>query len=256
MAWKIAYIEQGKAGPDLLDSFSIERQPIGAGVIKRANQGLRDHHAVWEALGVLPASVSERKQQHAELKAATPEGRARRKRFRDAIEYTKHEFGGIGIEMNQLYASTAVYTGDEKQPPRPFPTDEVLQYGASTFPGSRVPHAWLNERAPVKKPISTVDLAGHGRFCVLTGIGGEAWKKAAADAKEKLGVDVVAYSIGWCQDYEDVYGDWERRREIEEDGCLLLRPDRVVAWRSMDGQVDDASAVLTARLNAILGRTG
>lgn len=55
LAWKLAYIEKGLADPSLLDSYSLERQPIGAGVIQRANQGLRDHVAVWEALGVLPS---------------------------------------------------------------------------------------------------------------------------------------------------------------------------------------------------------
>ncbi|GIZ39927.1 hypothetical protein CKM354_000328900 [Cercospora kikuchii] len=252
LAWKIALVEKGAAEPSLLDSFSPERQPIGAGIIKRANQGLRDHHAVWEALGVLPKDVEERKRQHEELKAPTPEGRARRKRLRAAIDHTAHEFGGIGIEMNQLYQSDAIYTLDEKEPPRPFPKDEVLQYGISTYPGSRLPHAWLNKRCPIN-PISTIDLAGHGRFCVLTGVGGDAWKAAASAAGQQLGLEINAYSIGWCQDYEDVYGDWEKKREIEEDGCLLLRPDRVVAWRSMEAQ-DDAAAALIKVLQAILGK--
>ena len=52
LAWKIAFVEQGLAKPTLLDSFSLERQPVGEGVIRRANQGLRDHIPVFEALGV------------------------------------------------------------------------------------------------------------------------------------------------------------------------------------------------------------
>lgn len=35
---------------------------------------------------------------------------------------------------------------------------------------------------------------------------------------EKLDVEVECYSIGWKQDYEDMYFDWARRREVEEDG--------------------------------------
>ncbi|KXS94630.1 hypothetical protein AC578_2237 [Pseudocercospora eumusae] len=252
LAWKLAYVERGLADPSLLDTFTLERQPIGAGVIKRANQGLRDHGPVWDALGALAPDVEERKKQHNELKAATPEGRARRKRLNDAIAYTTHEFGGIGIEMNQRYESNAVYCEDEKEPPRPFPTDAVLEHQISTYPGSRLPHAWLNTRAPQER-ISTIDLAGHGAFCVLTGVGGDAWKKAAHDAVRYLGVKINAYSIGWTQDWEDVYGDWGRRREIEEDGCLLVRPDRTVAWRSLTMRDDDSAALLKV-LEAILGR--
>lgn len=37
-----AYVERNYADASLLDSFSEERQPIGAGVIERANQGLRE----------------------------------------------------------------------------------------------------------------------------------------------------------------------------------------------------------------------
>lgn len=254
LAWKIAYVEKGLADPKLLKSFSTERQPIGAGVIQRANQGLRDHVPVWEALGALPKDVEERKRQHAELSAATEAGRARRNRLREAIAYTAHEFGGIGVEMNQRYESSAVFLEDEKEARRPQPLDAVLEYQISTYPGSRVPHAWLSKRSPIDAPISTIDLAGHGAFCVLTGVGGDAWKNAALEAGRQLeGVVVNAYSIGWHQDYEDVYGDWERRREVEEDGCVLLRPDRTVCWRS-GAMREGAGAVLVSVLKAVLGR--
>ena len=85
LAWKLAYVEQDLAGPSLLDTFSHERQPIGEGVIRRANQGLRDHVPVWEALGVMPADVEERKRQHGELSEPTEAGRQRRKQLRDAV---------------------------------------------------------------------------------------------------------------------------------------------------------------------------
>lgn len=253
LAWKVAYVERGLADPSLLDSFSAERQPIGAGVIQRANQGLRDHGPVWDALGAMPKDVEERRKQHAELSEASEAGRARRKRLADAVAYTTHEFGGIGIEMNQRYESGAICLQDEKDARRPPPDDAVLEYQISTYPGSRVPHAWLNKRCPVDAPISTIDLAAHGAFCLLTGIGGEAWKKAALQANRDLELAVNAYSIGWHQDYEDVYGDWARRREVKEDGCLLLRPDRTVCWRSMSLR-EDASAVLLNVLKSVLGK--
>jgi len=253
LAWKLAYVEQGLASPNLLNTFSGERQPIGAGVIQRANQGLRDHVNVWGALGHLPADVEERKRQHAELSAPTEAGRQRRKKLQEAVKYTEHEFGGIGIEMNQRYESGAVYLKDEKEARRPPPDDPVLQYQISTYPGSRLPHAWLNKRVPEHAPISTLDLAGQGAFCLLTGIGGEKWKQAAYEACRYLGVNINAYSIGWQQDWEDVYGDWDGRREIEEDGCVLLRPDRTICWRSMSMR-DDSNEALLKVMRTVLGK--
>ncbi|KAK0822299.1 hypothetical protein LTR73_009345, partial [Friedmanniomyces endolithicus] len=74
----------------------------------------------------MPPDVEERKRQHAELSAPTEAGRKRRQRLREQIAYTEHEFGGIGIEMNQRYESGAVYLKDEKEARRPPPEDPVL----------------------------------------------------------------------------------------------------------------------------------
>jgi hypothetical protein len=132
--------------------------------------------------------------------------------------------------MNQQYRSDAVYLADEAGTPQ-LPEDAVRERLITTYPGMRLPHAWLNTRAPSQQ-LSTVDLAGQGRFCLLTGPGGQAWKDAADEVARELGVEIARFSIGWKEDYEDVYYDWARRSEVEEDGCVLVRPDRFVAWRS------------------------
>jgi 2-polyprenyl-6-methoxyphenol hydroxylase-like FAD-dependent oxidoreductase len=254
LAWKVAYTMKGLAGPRLLDSFSQERQPVGHGVITRANQGIRDHIPVWDALGVSAETVEERMKLFDELKAATPEGKKRRKLLRTTVEGTRHEFHGLGIEMNQRYISDSIYHEDEKKAGRhtpPTPPNPILDHIPSTYPGCRLPHAWLNTRNPGKQ-FSTIDLAGHGSFCLLTGIGGEDWKAAAKAVSEKLKVKINAYSIGWCQDYEDVYGDWDDKREVEESGCLLVRPDRFVAWRSISLETDCEGRLLEI-MKTVLG---
>lgn len=229
----------------------MERQPVGQSVITRANQGLRDHGPVWEALGMMDPSIEIRKKHFAELSEATLEGAARRARFQAAIEGTAHEFHGVGIEMNQRYESSAVFLSDEK--PRPsLPADPVLEHEVTTYPGSRLPHAWLNTKVPGKK-FSTIDLAGQGRFCLFTGIGGERWKNATVKAAEAMGFEINVYSIGWGQDYEDVYFDWARRREVGESGCVLVRPDRFVAWRCME-MIDTPDEKLLQVLKNILSR--
>jgi len=192
-----------------------------------------------------------RKKLFAELGAATPEGVARRERFQKAIKGTGHEFHGVGVEMNQRYESGAIYLDDEGPRP-PLPANPVLQHEITTYPGSRLPHAWLNTSLPGKQ-ISTIDLAGHCAFSLFTGIGGEVWKSAAASVAKALGIEIRAYSIGWRQDYEDVYFDWSQRREVKEDGCVLVRPDRFVAWRSM-GKIEAPEEKLLHVMKTILGK--
>jgi Aromatic-ring hydroxylase, C-terminal len=59
--------------------------------------------------------------------------------------------------------------------------------------------------------------------------------------------------VGLGQLNNDVLGAWWRMREIADDGCLLVRPDRIIAWRSPHGASDPAGA-LRATVTAILGR--
>ncbi|APA12716.1 hypothetical protein sscle_10g074860 [Sclerotinia sclerotiorum 1980 UF-70] len=251
LAWKIAYVLKGKADSDFLNSYSLERQPVGQSIVTRANQGTRDHLPIWEALGMMDPSVEIRRKHFAELREATPEGAARRARFQAGIEGTAREFHGVGIEMNQRYESSAVFTSDEKPRP-PLPMDPILEHEITTYPGSRLPHAWLNTKVPGKQ-FSTIDLAGHGKFSLFTGIGGEKWRTSAMKAAEILGLEISVHSIGWRQDYEDVYFDWARRREVNESGCVLVRPDRFVAWRSMD-MIDVPDEKLLLVLKTILSR--
>lgn len=230
LAWKIAYVEKGLANPAILNTYSAERQPVGLGIVTRANQGLRDHAPIWKALGIMEPTIEASKAAVDELSAPTPAGKKRRALLKEGIEGSANEFHGLGIEMNQRYESSAVYLADEEPRP-PLPRNPVQDHEITTYPGSRLPHAWLNTRLPAKK-FSTIDLAGHGAFCLLTGIGGDTWKEAGKQAQKLLGVEIRTYSIGWGQDFEDVYYEWARRSEIEEDGCVLVRPDRFVCWRS------------------------
>ncbi|KAK0732911.1 FAD binding domain-containing protein [Lasiosphaeria miniovina] len=249
LAWKIDHVMAGKAGTQLLDSFSRERQPVGVEVITRANQGLRDHVPWQRALGMLEPDAKTRHQILAEFDEPGENGQARRRGFQRAIENTSTEFHGLGIEMNQRYFSNAVFQADQGAPPPP-PEDAVRTYQMTTFPGRRLPHAWLNTRSPGKR-LSIIDLAGHGQFCLLTGPGGHGWKDAAAVVSESLGAEIKSYAVGWHQDYEDVYFDWARRREVDEDGCVLVRPDRFVAWRSK-AMVPDPVSRLEAVMKSVL----
>ncbi|CAI7611390.1 unnamed protein product [Penicillium pancosmium] len=231
LAWKVAYVHQGRASPSLLSTYSIERQPVGHSIITRANQAYRDHFHVWEALGMFPVDLSARQEILEELESETVEGSKRRRALHAAIKHTSHEFHGLGIEMNQYYDSRGIYTADEPSPYAPPAEDMVLYHERTTYPGCRLPHAWLNKATP-RDPISTIDIAGHGAFTLLSGIGGGPWKKAAEIVAEELKVPIQVHFIGFRQDWEDVYYEWESLRGVEESGAVLVRPDRFIAWRA------------------------
>ncbi|KAH8804414.1 FAD binding domain-containing protein [Xylogone sp. PMI_703] len=257
LAWKVAYVHRGIASPLILSSYSAERQPVGRSIITRANQAFRDHYNVWDALGMLPKDLSLREELLQRLVSPTPEGQKQRWALQEAITHTSHEFHGLGIEMGQRYTGQGIFTADEPYPyvrPGRSLEDEVLYYEPSTYPGCRLPHVWLNESIPAE-PVSTIDLAGHGVFTLFTGIGGEHWKLACDRVGVGLGIPIKVYSIGFRQDWEDVYFDWARLRAVEESGAVLVRPDRFVAWRAFEvlADADACEAKLTQVMRIILG---
>ncbi|KAL3459474.1 FAD binding domain-containing protein [Aspergillus heterothallicus] len=256
LAWKVAYVHRGLASPRLLSTYSVERQPVGHSIITRANQAFRDHSPVWAALGMLEESTLERKRALQELQDATISGQKRRHELQEAIGNTRREFHGLGIEMNQRYSGSGIYDVDESTPFISLgaaANDPVLYHEPNTYPGCRLPHAWLNKPIP-KEPVSTIDLAGHGVFTLLTGIGGEFWRTAAKNAARELRVPLQSVSIGFRQDWEDTYFDWARVRGVEESGAVLVRPDRFVAWRAVKvlASVETCEEKLTEVMKSVL----
>jgi 2,4-dichlorophenol 6-monooxygenase len=88
---------------------------------------------------------------------------------------------------------------------------------------------------------------------LLTGIGGEAWVKAAKVVAEQTGIDLEPVVIGPGRELDDLYGDWARLREITDTGCLVVRPDAHIAFRS-HALADDPTSTLTDAFQALLNR--
>ncbi|KAI2634022.1 FAD binding domain-containing protein [Xylaria nigripes] len=256
LAWKVAYVAKGLAGPKLLESYTIERQPVGATLVRESNIQFAGHVDVWTALGQFETTAEGGLKAIAELSETTPAGDKRRQQLHDALEGKRQECENLGLAMNQWYDSSAVYLDDETGL-RPTPSgDPVVEIVISTYPGNRLPHAWL-DGASRKKLISTQDLAGRGSFCLLIGHKGQAWRKAADNISKATGIPINTYGIGFRLDYIDVYRDWYKRREVEEDGCVLVRPDRFIAWRSKTMEPSsDCEGKLRKVLDRVLSRDG
>lgn len=249
LAWKLALVLGGQAGEALLDSYDAERAPIGEQIVLRANKSIEETRPIFDALGV--TGTDDPDQQLANMRARadnTLEAAEQRIALRKALETKEYEFNAHGVELGQRYRSGAVVPDDTAEPA--YDRDPELHYHATTWPGARLPHCWLG-RGPDR--VSTHDVTGRGRFALLTGICGEAWVQAAATASAELGIEIDAHVIGPGRELTDVYDDWARLREVEESGCVLVRPDAHVAWRLHELPADPA-AQLTAALATVLAR--
>ncbi|GAA3101641.1 FAD-dependent oxidoreductase [Streptomyces rectiviolaceus] len=249
LAWKLRLVLDGTASPALLDSYSAERAPIGRQIVERANKSIGETAPVFEALGGLAPQTPEQLWASIDArKDATAAGEKQRQELREAIAAKVYEFNAHGVEMNQRYTSAAVVPDGTDDPG--FDQDPELHHKPTTRPGARLPHAWITHGTT---QLSTLDAAGHGRFTLFTGIGGEGWIRAADEAARTLGIEIATAVIGPGRRYEDPYGDWARLRETAESGALLVRPDHHIAFRHSAAS-DAADELLTAALRRILGR--
>jgi 2,4-dichlorophenol 6-monooxygenase len=228
LCWKLALVLKGAANPSLLSTYDAERSPIAKQIVKRANQSIGEFGPIFDALGLLSTKDPEQMKRNMEaLKEDTPVAADRREKLRKAIAFKSYEFNTHGVEMNQRYTSAAVVS-DEAPAPE-YKRDKELYYQATSYPGARVPHVWLQKDG---NKISSLDLTGNGKFALLTGIGGEGWVEAAKVVAGETGVAIAASVIGPGRDASDLFGAWADAREVGETGCLLVRPDQVVGFRA------------------------
>jgi 2,4-dichlorophenol 6-monooxygenase len=251
LAWKLALVVAGAAGPGLLASYDTERAPVARQIVERANQSIVDTGKILTALDLTDTTdVTRLTRQLEKRKEPGPEGEKIRAGLREAIAYKAYEFDAHGVEHNHRYASSAVVPDGTAMPE--FRRDPELYAQPTTWPGAKLPHTWVTAGG---RRVSTLDLAGKGRFTVVTGIGGQAWLDAAAALGAERQLAITPISIGPGQPYEDPYGTWAGLREIDDGGVLLVRPDLYIAARQLAAPADAARARdwLAGVLTQILG---
>ena len=247
LAWKLAFVLKGQAGDALLESYHEERQPVGKHVVDRTMQNLKNQAAVGKALGLRHGQSSEEGWESLrQLFSDEPGAAERRDALDDAVALQHYRSNAHGVDIGQRYASRAVV---DDGTPFPEPTrDPELYYHPTTHPGAHLPHAWLEQE---RRRLSTLDLAGHGRFCLIVGIGGAPWAESAASLSTELGIDLPVFAIGYRCEYDDVVGAWAALREIDDRGALLVRPDQHIAWRSFSRPQSPRNALAAALRQAL-----
>lgn len=247
LAWKLRFVLQGKASRQLLDTYSLERQPIGRAIIERSMKSVGEFVSVAAALGYGQGqTVAAGQEQLRKLSAAGEESRQRRETLQRAFSLQHYHFGAVGFELGYRYRNGAVLSAEGPELENP---DPDLKHVPQTAPGFTLPHAWIESNG---RRVSTLDITGKGEFHLLTGEDGGFWRRVCEEVDQETGVKISVISIGHGGDYSDPYGQWRALRMVEDSGCVLVRPDRHIAWRATKAG-DGVAAGLKQGMKKLLG---
>ena len=248
LCWKLALVVRGVAGDALLDTYHDERRPVDARNVQRSLENAHGHGLIGRVLGTSDPklSIDERWRNLARMWGESHDDVALRRQVISMMAAQSQEFHEHDVEYGYTHRSSAVVPDGS---PEPEPHD-FRYFVPSTRPGSPLPHAWLEDES--FRRLSTLDLVSVGQFVLIAGEEGGAWCAAARAVADELGIDLRAVAVGHSTgDLRDPRLRWQRVREFGPQGAVLVRPDRCVAWRSMDA-ADDAAAVLRSVLRQLL----
>ncbi len=196
LGWMLAAMVQGRGGPELSESYAIERQHVGR----------RNLKAVWHAVeGV----IAWRAKATDALFLTGAAGDAARQEFSEIAEpLNRRVYEMHGTELGYRYESPVICVEDGEPP-----IDDSRIYRPSTYPGSRLPHVWLQEGTALH------DRLGRGFTLLKLGNTSANTKPFEAAMRERrVPLDILEI-------------DDQNIRNIYERDLLLVRPDLHVSWR-------------------------
>ena len=194
IGWKLAAMIEGWGGAKLIESYEIERRPIGV-----RNTTTSGQYA--DKIGSLqfPDFVEEE----------SARGKAARNALCQELASFKEEFASLGIVLGARYDGSPLIVSDGTPPP----PDTPAKYIPSATPGGRMPHYWIEDKH------SVFDLLGPWFNLVRVGPNAPSGSDFA-QAAEVLGVPLNIIHVE-ADAAEEFYGA----------KLLLVRPDQHVAWR-------------------------
>lgn len=256
LAWKLAAVIRGTAGPRLLETYEQERRPVANSNLAHSVrnfenmsdllrivgldlahlkilQGLqtaalfRRLPKLWQRravaflvrMGFRPLSL---------FAANTERGAKARSAFARRIPGQASHYHSLGLDLGFSYDRGACIA---EPTAKPVASDPIAVYQPTTWPGARLPHFWVKR---LGTRLSIHDVLARDAFTLLTSTDGEmAWRAAIAGLHESLGKQIQCLSIGRAAaDLLDVDDGWADLSEIEPTGAILVRPDAHIAWRA------------------------
>jgi 2-polyprenyl-6-methoxyphenol hydroxylase-like FAD-dependent oxidoreductase len=196
LGWKLAAVHNGWAGQALLDSYEIERRPVG-----QRNVGHAD----------VSHSNDREQRPPPDIADDTPQGARARQMLGAAIVATQtRKVITDGLALGYRYDPSPIIWPDGS----PAPEDTITDYHPTARPGSRAPHAFI---APGR---SILDLFGNG--FVLLRLGSAA--PDASSIERAFAERHVPLTIETIVDPSVV--------ALYERALVLVRPDGHVSWRA------------------------
>jgi 2-polyprenyl-6-methoxyphenol hydroxylase-like FAD-dependent oxidoreductase len=198
LSWKLAATLQGWGGPNLLASYETERRQVGERNVAAstfAARGRNQWRSMWRP----------------NIHDATPEGaQTRAELVRVARREQSKGNKMTGAELGYRYENSPLIVEEPGGPEHDF-----MNFIPTTWPGTRLPHAWLDDRTPVQ------DRIGNALTYTLLRLGNTKTDTSGlARAFARIGAPLQILDIPDA-----------RPREIYGYDLLLLRPDMHVAWR-------------------------
>lgn len=198
LAWKLAAVIKGQSHPALLDTYSAERVPTVR--LRHDQLFMRDDY----------------------------------RRYAEGAEWPwKHEQDGgkmlddVAIELGQVYVSASVRPSPQEEEEGAIPAARTPQEWAGR-PGTRTPHVPLRRG---RMELSSLDLFGKTWVLASTD---DTWEHLVLGAASKVKVKFEHIGGKKRWDVSEVNeGDFEQAFGLQPRGCVLVRPDGVIAWRSV-----------------------
>ncbi|KAH0848104.1 aromatic ring hydroxylase [Fonsecaea pedrosoi] len=243
LSWKLAMVLKHNVDTKILDTYEPERRPVGR---RNADWGLftfENSAVINAAIGLVAGQKEKNLSRFQAMFEDSLTGRSIQAQVKKMIESQSIEFGAHGIELGFTYEH-GLKIADGTTAPEVDPLGQ--RYFPTTRPGHRLPHAWLvlDDRV-----ISTQDLVGpKGSFLLLADDNGLVWTAAAKRLVLRYKIPIQTARIG--ESLRDITDQWQRVKQLEDGGAILVRPDNFVAWRSRgpskaNGQeLEDAFAAL------------
>jgi 2-polyprenyl-6-methoxyphenol hydroxylase-like FAD-dependent oxidoreductase len=198
LGWKLSATLKGWGGPNLLESYEIERRQIGDRNVQAsrfASIGRRKWRAMYRP----------------NIRDKTPEGEETRRNLIAVAEVEQRKSNEmIGAELGYRYVGSPLISIE----PGEAPEHDFMTYVPSTWPGARLPHVWLKDHTAVQ------DHIGYGDHYTLLRFGARADTSALEQAMQATGAPFKRL------DFDDAHA-----REIYGHDLMLLRPDMHIVWR-------------------------
>ena len=224
LAWKIAAIEAGWAGNDLLDSYEAERRNIAQTNMGQSLANAFRIRVLFDALGYAPDQTVDAEVFRARL--TDPEARAK---VDEAVAFQKDHFDSLRLQLGFAYADT-LKTDD---------TLPISQFTPKCVVGARLPHVALTDGR------STLDLVRTDGFVLLVGRGGAGLSASFTEMTAPFTV------LTEGADFSIRVGSWATEMGLKEDGAVLVRPDGHILYVSAsttEATAHEVASVLSAYL--------